>query len=169
MRLSLILPAAESHVYGELTHRKSLIEQKIAEFGGCFALPFGAHRKIKDHHSPHESITRKHEAIPVPSNRFEAERDQTLRLIGSLEQQRSAPRQHLSRKNLARFALAARERLHAEDARLRKGYVRQIVERIEVDDNTITVRGSKAALASGLLPPAEDGAGEVPKWWRWPS
>jgi site-specific DNA recombinase len=102
-------------------------------------------------------------------SRIEAERDEALRLIGSLEQQRSVPKQLLSRKNLARFAIAARERLHAEDARLRKGYVRQIVERVEVADGTITVRGSKAALASGLLPPAEDGAGEVPRfvpeWW----
>lgn len=101
--------------------------------------------------------------------RVEAEREEALRLIGSLEQQRAVPKQLVSRKNIERFALAARERLHAEDARMRKGYVRQIVERIEVADDTITVRGSKAALASGLLPPAEEGAGEVPRfvpeWW----
>lgn len=101
--------------------------------------------------------------------RVEAEREEALRLIGSLEQQRAVPKQLVSRKNIALFALAARERLHAEDARMRKGYVRQIVERIEVADDTITVRGSKAALASGLLPPAEEGAGEVPRfvpeWW----
>jgi hypothetical protein len=101
-------------------------------------------------------------------SRLEDERNETLRLIGSLEQQRMVPKQSLSRKNLARFAMTMRERLHVEDARLRKGYVRHFVERIEVDDATITVRGSKAALASGFWAPAESGAegvpGYVPKW-----
>jgi hypothetical protein len=68
------------------------------------------------------------------------------------------PKRILSRKNLARFAMTMRERLHVEDARLRKGYVRCFVERIEVDDATITVRGLKAVLASGFLAPAETGA-----------
>jgi hypothetical protein len=102
-------------------------------------------------------------------SRLEAERDETLRLISSLNEKRDIPKQLLSPQNLARFAAAARERLHAEDAGLRKGYVRHFVERIEVDDGTITVRGSKAALASGLLPPANGGEGRVPsfvpEWW----
>jgi hypothetical protein len=102
-------------------------------------------------------------------SRLEAERDETLRLIASLNERREVPKQLVSRKNLARFAEAARARLHADDARLRKGYVRHFVERIEVNDGEITLRGSKAALASGLLSPADGGEGGVrsfvPEWW----
>ena len=78
------------------------------------------------------------------------------------------PKQLLSQANLARFAAAARERLHALDGRLRKDYVRHFIERIEVGDGTITIRGAKAALAAGLLTPAEDRGGVpsfVPEWW----
>lgn len=101
--------------------------------------------------------------------RLDAERDETLRLIGSLNEQRAVPKQLLSRKNIAAFAAAARERLHAQDPRLRKGYVRQLIERIDVDDAVVTVRGPKAALASGLAGPVAPGAagvpGFVPEWW----
>jgi hypothetical protein len=86
------------------------------------------------------------------------------------DQLRAVPKHLLNRKNLARFTAAARERLHAEDARLRKRCVRHFIERIEVGDATITVRGSKAALASALFPQANsDGGGGVPgyvpEWW----
>jgi site-specific DNA recombinase len=104
-------------------------------------------------------------------SRLEAEREETMRLIGSLNEKRTVPKQLLNRKNLIRFADAARARLHTEDARLRKGYVRHFVERIDVDDGEITVRGPKAALAAGLVPPADGGAGGVPsfvpEWWGW--
>jgi hypothetical protein len=104
-------------------------------------------------------------------SRLEGERDETLRLIGALNERRSVPKQLLSQKNLARFAAAAQERLHAPDSRLRKDYVRHFVERIEVGDGTVTIRGSKAALAHGLLSPANGGEGVpsfVPEWWADP-
>lgn len=82
------------------------------------------------------------------TRRLEAKRDEALRLIASLERQRAVPKQLVRRKNIARFALAARERLHVEDALSRKGYVHRIVERIEVADDTITLRGAKAAPGS---------------------
>ena len=101
--------------------------------------------------------------------RVEAERDETLRLIAGLEQQRALPRQLLSKASLARFAAAARKQLRADDPTLRKGYVRQFLERIDVDDAEIRLRGSKSALASGILPPANGGTGTVPsfvpEWW----
>ncbi len=100
---------------------------------------------------------------------LEAERDETLRLISSLSEKREIPKQLVSRQNLDRFAAAVRERLHGEDARLRKSYVRHFIESIEVDDGTITMRGSKAVLASGLVPAANGGEGRVPsfvpEWW----
>ncbi len=40
-----------------------------------------------------------------PLSRLETEREETLRLIGSLNEKRSVPKQLLSRQNLARFAM----------------------------------------------------------------
>ena len=101
--------------------------------------------------------------------RLEDEREETLRLIASLETRSDVPRRLLSKENLARFAEAARARLHAEDAALRKGYVRQFIDRVEVDDCEIRIAGSKTALANGVLDAGPtQGAGVprfVPEWW----
>lgn len=101
--------------------------------------------------------------------RLEGEREECLRLIASLETHREVPRHLLTRENLARFAAAAGERLHAEDATLRKGYVRQFIDRVEVGDKEIRVMGPQAALADGLLgshPAAGTGVPSFAReWW----
>ncbi|MCC7428661.1 MAG: recombinase family protein [Alphaproteobacteria bacterium] len=117
-----------------------------------------------------EGVFADNELFRKSLTRHEAQREETLRLIAGLEQQRELPRKMLGKANLARFAAAARAQLRAEDATLRKGYVRQFLERIDVDDGEIRLRGSRAALASGLLPPAGNGGaatvpGFVPEWW----
>jgi hypothetical protein len=66
-------------------------------------------------------------------------------------------------------AAAARERLRGEDAALRKGYVRQFVERIEVDDHEIRIIGPTANLAGGVPGSGRATASGVPSfdkgWW----
>jgi site-specific DNA recombinase len=51
----------------------------------------------------------------------------------------------------------------------RKAYLRQFVERIEVDDDEIRMRGSHAALAQGLAARPVEAEGGVPSfgadWW----
>jgi hypothetical protein len=64
--------------------------------------------------------------------RLEGEREQCLRLIASLESHREVPRHLPTNENLARFSAAAAELLHGEDATLRKGYMRQFLDRVEV-------------------------------------
>jgi hypothetical protein len=60
------------------------------------------------------------------------------------------------------------ERLHGEDATLRKGYVRHFIDRVEVGDGEIKIAGPEAALAEGILASAANGGGVprfVREWW----
>ncbi len=79
------------------------------------------------------------------------------------------PRHLLSKENLARFAAAASGRLRAEDGALRKAYVRHFIDRVEVDDREIRIKGPTAALAAGITGSGGSGAGGVPRfdreWW----
>src|SRR6185312_8050397 len=99
----------------------------------------------------------------------EAERDETLRMIAALEKHREVPRHLLTKRNIERCAAAARARLRNESARLRKGYMRQLVSRIEVGDREIRVSGPESTLADGVLDSGSDPAAGVPSfvqgWW----
>ena len=101
--------------------------------------------------------------------RLEQDREEQLTLISSFERRREIPSALLSKDNLASFATAASKRLRAEDAALRKGYVRQFVNRIEVGDDEVKIYGSKAALVNGLLNRKSRKALPVPRfdpnWW----
>ena len=99
----------------------------------------------------------------------EEERDEVLRMIASLEKHRDVPRHLLTKRNIERFATTARAGLRNENARLRKGYMRQLVSRIEVGDRQIRVSGPESALAEGVLDSGSDPAAGVPSfvqgWW----
>lgn len=99
----------------------------------------------------------------------EDERDETLRMIASLEKHRDVPRHLLTKRNIERFATTARAGLRNENARLRKGYMRQLVSRIEVGDRQIRVSGPESTLAEGVLDSGSDPAAGVPSfvqgWW----
>ena len=99
----------------------------------------------------------------------EAERDETLRRITGLEKQREVPRHLLTKRNIEHFAEAARARLRSDSPALRKGYVRQLVSRIEVGDREIRISGPHLGLVEGVLDPGGDPAAEVPSlvsgWW----
>jgi site-specific DNA recombinase len=100
----------------------------------------------------------------------EAERDEVLHLIAALEKHRDVPRHLLTKRNIERFATAARARLRNENARLRKGYMRQLISRIEVGDRQIRVSGPESALANGVMDSGSGPAAGVPSfvqgWWR---
>ena len=82
---------------------------------------------------------------------IENEREDLIRNIGSLEAHKEVPRRLLTKDNIARFADAARGRLRGDDPALRKGDIRQLVERIEVDDEEIRYIGPNAGLAQAML------------------
>ena len=82
-------------------------------------------------------------------SQIETDREEIVRNIAALERRQDVPRHLLTEDNMARFAAAARERLRSEDPTLRKGYVRQFVDRIEVDDHEIRIIGPTANLTRG--------------------
>jgi site-specific DNA recombinase len=99
---------------------------------------------------------------------LEAEREETLRMTAALDADRAVSRQLLSKENLTRFAAEARSRLRADNFRVRQRYVRLFLERVEVDDNTITLRGPKPGLVAALSHDsgAGSGRGAVPSLFR---
>ena len=74
-----------------------------------------------------------------------------------------------TKRNIARFADAARARLREESGSLRKRYMRQLVSRIEVGDRQIRISGPHAELAEGVLDSGSEPAAGVPSfgqdWW----
>jgi DNA invertase Pin-like site-specific DNA recombinase len=100
---------------------------------------------------------------------LERDREEHLRLVSSLEQRRVVPSHLLNRKKLERFAAAMSCKFHAKDNSLRKAYVRQFVDRIEVDDGEVRIFGSKAALAKAVAHPDSALTTGVPNfergWW----
>lgn len=81
----------------------------------------------------------------------------TLRLIAALEAERSIPRQVLSRENLTRFSAAARARLRADTPRAGRRFLRLFLERVDVADDVITLRGPKPRLMGALSGPPGPG------------
>ena len=102
-------------------------------------------------------------------SQIETDREEIVRNIAALERRQDVPRHLLTEDNMARFAAAARERLRSEDPTLRKGYVRQFVDRIEVDDHEIRIIGPTANLLGGVLGSGRATASGVPSfgqgWW----
>ena len=90
-------------------------------------------------------------------------------MIAALERHREVPRHLLTKRNIERFATAARARLRHESASLRKSYMRQLVSRIDVGDREIRVSGPHSGLADGVLDSGSDPAAGVPSfvqgWW----
>jgi hypothetical protein len=98
----------------------------------------------------------------------EGEREEALRMIAALEKHRDAPRHPLTKSNIVRFASVARARLRNEIASLRKGYVRHLVSRVEINDREIRISGSHTSLPDGVLDSGSGAAGVpsfVQGWW----
>jgi DNA invertase Pin-like site-specific DNA recombinase len=93
-------------------------------------------------------------------NENEARREELIRLIASLDRELKAPlRQHLDDRKLGAFAAALRSRIESGDTALRKRYLRLFIDRVEVDDHEIRIRGPKSVLSRG----AALGIGSAPE------
>ena len=101
--------------------------------------------------------------------KLERERAGVLRLIASLDRRHTVPAALLSGSNLSAFTHAFTERLHSPNSSLRKAYIRQLVDRVEVGQSEIRISGSRAALAKGVVAAASGSLGVVPtfvpEWW----
>jgi DNA invertase Pin-like site-specific DNA recombinase len=83
-------------------------------------------------------------------NENECRREELIRVTASLDRELKAPlRRHLDDRKLGEFAAALRSRIESGDTALRKRYLRLFIDRIEVDDHEIRIRGPKSALSRG--------------------
>jgi site-specific DNA recombinase len=72
--------------------------------------------------------------------KLEQERAEVLRLIASLDRRHTVPAALLSGSNLSAFTHAFTERLHSPNSSLRKAYIRQLVDRVEVGQSQIRIK-----------------------------
>jgi hypothetical protein len=86
--------------------------------------------------------------------------------IESLERQLQRGARRITPEIVHRFGETLRERLTAEDPALRKAYVKMIVDRVGLDNEQITIAGSKAALEHALIQGDRAPAGLVPSFDR---
>ena len=79
--------------------------------------------------------------------------------------QRDIPAHVLSPKNVTRFSKALGAKLRDANPAFRKAYIRTFIDRIDVGEQEIHIRGPKAALINSLA--AQTGAvpGFAPEWW----
>ncbi|MEQ8442527.1 MAG: recombinase family protein [Alphaproteobacteria bacterium] len=102
-------------------------------------------------------------------SRYEQRHEELLRLKALLSRKRDIPANLLSNRNLENFASAYRELLNGNDSKLRKEYIRLLVDRVEVDEEEIRISGSKAMLAHSLMKANNPDRGKVPsfvrEWW----
>ena len=102
-------------------------------------------------------------------SRIEQRREELLRLVSFADRKRQVPVHLLTPQNLERFATAIRQAMRNRESGFRKAYLRQFVERVEVDNDEIRIRGSHAALARGLAARPAEAVGGVPSfgqdWW----
>jgi hypothetical protein len=100
---------------------------------------------------------------------YERDLDELKRRETALDHRREIAHDLLTPRNLARFSKAVRERLHNSDSAFRKSYMRQFVDRVEVDDEEVRIFGPEAALLQGLATGPSPSACPVPgfdtKWW----
>ncbi len=123
--------------------------------------------------SLYEAIESK--AIPLDDmfktrfNEIRARLEETQLQEAALQRRLKAPRAKITPDRIEEFSKALCRRLRDPDSRLRKGYLRLFVDRIEVDDSEVRIAGPKAALYSGAENPTDLAKGPVPSFdrqWR---
>ena len=90
---------------------------------------------------------------PVFTNRM-AKHNARLELIDQdirrLEQALQAPTHKITPQALEKFAALLRTKLRDPDPIVRRGYVQMLVDEVVIDDDVVTIRGSKLALEHAL-------------------
>ncbi|WP_368423620.1 recombinase family protein [Tistlia sp.] len=115
-----------------------------------------------------EGTVERTDAFKNSVSRHERHREELMRLIAAADRRRALPVSEITVKDCQRFADAVRSKLREPDGALRKAYVRQFVERVELDDEEIRISGPKAALAGALLhsgAPDRQVPSSVREWW----
>ena len=75
----------------------------------------------------------------------------------------------ITQRKIKAFTRAMRDRLRNGDPAFRKAYLRTVVDRIEVGDTEVRIRGSTAALSHAVAQPEILEEGRVPtsvQEWR---
>jgi site-specific DNA recombinase len=96
-------------------------------------------------------------------------RQETLECVEMLERELRLPGNQLSVERIATCGTLLREQLQNGDPAFRKAYLNLLIDRIEVDDAEVRLRGPKSALAaaaSGELPKPSDGVPSFVREWR---
>jgi hypothetical protein len=81
----------------------------------------------------------------------------------------TGPATLLSERNVRAFGQAFRDRLNSQDGSLRKAYIRELVDKVEVGRKEIRISGSEATLATSVIAATNRGDASVPSfakgWW----
>lgn len=90
--------------------------------------------------------------------------------IEVLESQLARGSRKITPEVLEKFSSQLRKQLHANDPTLRKAYLRKLADRVELTNEQILIRGSKAVLERGIARGAPRLEGAVPifdqRWCR---
>lgn len=110
---------------------------------------------------------------PEFANRLSENRNAVATLtarIEVLESQLARGSRKITPEVLEKFSQQLREKLHDDDPTLRKAYLRMLVDRVEVSNDQILIRGSKAVLERGIARGVPRLEGAVPifdqRWCR---
>ena len=110
---------------------------------------------------------------PTLVDRLRGLKAQESELVGQaelLQRQLGTAAPAITEEKVARFGTVMRQALLSGDPQFRRGYVHLFVDRVEVDDGEIRIRGPKAALSkavsTGALPAPEELVPSFVREWR---
>lgn len=102
-------------------------------------------------------------------SKLDQRKDELIRQVSMRKRHRDVPTNILTLKNIEKFSKIAHAKLQDADSAFRKRYVRLFVDRIDVNDDQIMIRGPKMALANAIAQSSKGDTKMVPsfdmEWW----
>ena len=100
---------------------------------------------------------------------LERRQEETMRLLAMTKRKMDVPHEAITPGRIDAFAAVMRNKLKTGDNAFRKSYLRLFIDRVEVDDEEVRIRGSRQALEHAVSNQSAVQKGEVPSFvqdWR---
>jgi site-specific DNA recombinase len=114
-----------------------------------------------------EGVTDLDEVLKVRLADIKADRDRARSALERIKGQ--SPAAQIDRAKIERFGSLMRENITTGDIPFRKGYLRALIDAVEVDDRVIRIHGSKSTLELAVVAssqPGKNGVRSFVRKWR---
>ena len=111
-----------------------------------------------------DGVTDLDEILKVRLADIKADRDRARSALDRIKGQ--SPAAQIDRAKIERFGTLMRENITTGDIPFRKGYLRALIDAVEVDERVIRIHGSKSTLEQAVIASSQPGKGGVRSFVR---